>query len=57
MKNKSERTLYLDAVKKAFLVKIPKMLKFLFKKYEFDRNSFRGSRIANNVVLPIKLHG
>jgi hypothetical protein len=31
------------------------MLKFLFKKYEFDRSSFRGSRIANNVIIPIRL--
>ena len=52
--NKSDRTIYFDTVKCSFLINTPKILKFLFKKYEWSPFS-GGSRLNNNVSIPVKL--
>ena len=53
MKNKKYKTLYHSQKKNMFLIKVPKMLKFLFKKYEGSGSSY--SRISNNVEIPVKM--
>lgn len=54
MENFSDRTIYVPGcIKKTFLINVPKILKFLFKKYEW-KGGF-GSKLEKNVNLPIIL--
>ena len=54
MENKSYNTIYVPGCKKmTFLLNVPKILKFLFKKYEW-KGGF-GSKLEKNVNLPIIL--
>lgn len=51
IKGKSAKTLYTQQKKKYFLIKLPKMLKMMFKKYTYNR--WGGSRISTEVDIPI----
>jgi len=59
MKSKSQRTLYFPTKKDGFLVKLPSMLKIMFKKYEggMEFGSWMGRRISNQVEIPVVLEG
>ena len=51
--NKSDRTIYFDSIKTTFMINSPKILKFMFKKYEWS--PFGGSRLQNQVEIPVVL--
>jgi hypothetical protein len=54
MENKSSNTIYIPGCyKKSFLINVPKILKFLFKKYEWSGG--KGNKLEKNVCLPIIL--
>jgi len=52
IQNRSSRTLYFPQKKRQFLLKLPKMLKMLFKKYTYSNHS-GGSRLGTNILLPV----
>ena len=53
LNTKSDRTIYFDTIKTTFMINTPKILKFMFKKYEWS--PFGGSRLQNQVEIPTVL--
>jgi len=53
LNTKSDRTIYFDSIKTTFMINTPKILKFMFKKYEWS--PFGGSRLQNQVEIPTVL--
>jgi len=52
MESCNATTIYVPGCsKKTFLINVPKVLKFLFKKYEWSGG--KGSKLEKNVNLPI----
>ena len=55
MENCDSNTIYVPGcLKKTFLINVHKILKFLFKKYEWSGGM--GNKLEKNVNLPIILH-
>ena len=54
MEKRSHNTIYMKGqINRQYLINVPKILKILFKKYEWSGG--RGSKLDSNVELPIKL--